>query len=286
MVDDLGYLQDDRVLERLPNIRELWLEGGLRFERMYDQTPLCSPSRVSMLTGKNTLDHGVVEERPAALRRQREHRRGASRRGLPHGHGRQVPQRLRRLRRAARLGPRLHPRLRDQAQLLAGRHAGRLRGPLRRRRRPPGGRPAGAPCPARPAAVGLGLGQRPARLRGRRPAVLRAARSWTATRARAPAPTRALQATVVHDPDQPHGGPRDAALEGRLAPAPGVRVAPRRGPHGRPAGGRPGGARSTGLVRLPVRQRHGLGPEGLLAEAHAAGVPRALLRGRPGRGAW
>jgi arylsulfatase A-like enzyme len=64
MVDDLGYLEDERVLARLPNIRELWLEGGLRFERMYDQTPLCSPSRVSMLTGRNTLDHGVVRNDP------------------------------------------------------------------------------------------------------------------------------------------------------------------------------------------------------------------------------
>src|SRR5687767_2070556 len=34
MVDDLGYLPDDRVLERLPNIKGLWLDGGLRFTRM------------------------------------------------------------------------------------------------------------------------------------------------------------------------------------------------------------------------------------------------------------
>ena len=66
-VDDLGYLPDDRVLERLPNISRLWLEGGLRFASMYDQTPLCSPSRASMLTGKNTLDHGVVRNDPRPL---------------------------------------------------------------------------------------------------------------------------------------------------------------------------------------------------------------------------
>ena len=66
-VDDLGYLPDDRVLARLPNIGRLWLEGGLRFTSMYDQTPLCSPSRVSMLTGKNTLDHGVVRNDPRPL---------------------------------------------------------------------------------------------------------------------------------------------------------------------------------------------------------------------------
>ncbi len=66
-VDDLGYLPDDRVLERLPNIGRLWLEDGLRFTEMYDQTPLCSPSRASMLTGKNTLDHGVVRNDPRPL---------------------------------------------------------------------------------------------------------------------------------------------------------------------------------------------------------------------------
>jgi arylsulfatase A-like enzyme len=67
MVDDLGYLADERILARLPEISELWLEGGLRFERMYDQTPLCSPSRASLLTGKDTLDHGVIRNDPRAL---------------------------------------------------------------------------------------------------------------------------------------------------------------------------------------------------------------------------
>ena len=67
MVDDFGYLPDERVLERLPNTRRLWLDGGLRFEQMYDQTPLCGPSRASMLTGKNTLNHGVVRNDPRPL---------------------------------------------------------------------------------------------------------------------------------------------------------------------------------------------------------------------------
>jgi arylsulfatase A-like enzyme len=67
MADDLGYVTDDRVLSQLPNIRELWLEGGLRLERMYDQTPLCSPSRASLLTGKDTFAHGVERNDPRAL---------------------------------------------------------------------------------------------------------------------------------------------------------------------------------------------------------------------------
>lgn len=67
MADDLGYVTDDRVLRQLPNIRELWLDGGLRLEHMYDQSPLCSPSRASLLTGKDTLDHGVVANDPRPL---------------------------------------------------------------------------------------------------------------------------------------------------------------------------------------------------------------------------
>jgi arylsulfatase A-like enzyme len=60
MVDDLGYLPDDRVLERLPNIKKLWLDGGLRFTRFFDETPLCCPARATFLSGQHTLHHGVT----------------------------------------------------------------------------------------------------------------------------------------------------------------------------------------------------------------------------------
>ncbi len=59
MVDDLGMV-GDRVLERLPNIRSLWLERGLRFEAAYSETPLCCPGRAAFLTGQHTRRHGVV----------------------------------------------------------------------------------------------------------------------------------------------------------------------------------------------------------------------------------
>jgi N-acetylglucosamine-6-sulfatase len=60
MIDDHGYLADERVLERLPNIRELFLEGGLRLNEIYDETPLCCPARATVLSGQHTLTHGIV----------------------------------------------------------------------------------------------------------------------------------------------------------------------------------------------------------------------------------
>jgi N-acetylglucosamine-6-sulfatase len=59
MVDDLGAI-DERILDRLPNIKELWLDGGLRFDAAYSETPLCCPGRASFLTGQHTRTHGVV----------------------------------------------------------------------------------------------------------------------------------------------------------------------------------------------------------------------------------
>ena len=59
MVDDLGAI-DDRVLERLPNIKSLFLDNGLHFAEYYSETPLCCPSRASFLTGQHTRRHHVT----------------------------------------------------------------------------------------------------------------------------------------------------------------------------------------------------------------------------------
>ena len=60
MVDDLGYIDDDRILRRLPNIQRVWRTGGLRLRRMYNETPLCCPARATFLTGRHTFHHGVT----------------------------------------------------------------------------------------------------------------------------------------------------------------------------------------------------------------------------------
>ncbi|CAN5791002.1 hypothetical protein BH23CHL8_BH23CHL8_09970 [soil metagenome] len=60
MVDDLGYLDNDRILKRLPNIRKLFLEGGMRFTRMYNEAPLCCPARANFQGGQHTLRNGVT----------------------------------------------------------------------------------------------------------------------------------------------------------------------------------------------------------------------------------
>jgi arylsulfatase A-like enzyme len=60
MVDDLGYIPDDRVLQRLPAIRETFIENGQRLSGMHGETPLCCPSRATFLSGSHTLHHGVI----------------------------------------------------------------------------------------------------------------------------------------------------------------------------------------------------------------------------------
>lgn len=66
MVDDLGAI-DERILNRLPNIKSLWLDGGLRFDNAYSETPLCCPGRASFLTGQHTRRHGVTYNKASLL---------------------------------------------------------------------------------------------------------------------------------------------------------------------------------------------------------------------------
>ncbi len=66
MVDDLGAI-DHRILERLPNIKDLFLDNGLQFNSAYSETPLCCPGRASFLTGEHTRTHGVVINRARLL---------------------------------------------------------------------------------------------------------------------------------------------------------------------------------------------------------------------------
>ena len=58
MLDDLGAI-DERILERLPAIRALWLDQGLRFDRLYGETPLCCPGRAEFLAGQHMASTGV-----------------------------------------------------------------------------------------------------------------------------------------------------------------------------------------------------------------------------------
>jgi len=60
MIDDHGYIADERVLRRLPTVTEKFLDGGLRFNQIYDETPLCCPARATVLSGQHTLHHGVT----------------------------------------------------------------------------------------------------------------------------------------------------------------------------------------------------------------------------------
>ena len=59
MVDDLAYIPNDRIIERLPNISAKFREGGVRLTNMYSETPLCCPGRAAYLTGQHTWTHGV-----------------------------------------------------------------------------------------------------------------------------------------------------------------------------------------------------------------------------------
>jgi N-acetylglucosamine-6-sulfatase len=59
MVDDMGEI-DSRIYDRLPNIKSLFRDNGLRFDKAYSETPLCCPGRASFLTGQHTKKHTVT----------------------------------------------------------------------------------------------------------------------------------------------------------------------------------------------------------------------------------
>jgi len=60
MVDDLGAI-DNRILDRLPNIKDLFLDRGLAFSSYFGETPLCCPGRAEFLTGEHVRKNGVVK---------------------------------------------------------------------------------------------------------------------------------------------------------------------------------------------------------------------------------
>ena len=59
MVDDLGYIRNDRVLKHLPNIKKHFLDGGVRLTGMYNEGSLCCPMNASYETGQYINRHGV-----------------------------------------------------------------------------------------------------------------------------------------------------------------------------------------------------------------------------------
>jgi arylsulfatase A-like enzyme len=58
MVDDLAEM-DLRLWDRLPNIKQQFIDNGVRFTNYYGNDPLCCPGRSNLLTGLYTDHHGV-----------------------------------------------------------------------------------------------------------------------------------------------------------------------------------------------------------------------------------
>ena len=59
MLDDHPFDTADSMLQRMPTLRSLFLDQGLRFEHYYGNDPLCCPGRANVLTGLYSHHHGV-----------------------------------------------------------------------------------------------------------------------------------------------------------------------------------------------------------------------------------
>jgi arylsulfatase A-like enzyme len=58
MLDDIAEM-DVRVWDRLPTIKQVMIDQGMRFTRFYGNDPFCCPGRANFLTGQYTHHHGV-----------------------------------------------------------------------------------------------------------------------------------------------------------------------------------------------------------------------------------
>ncbi|MFN8622190.1 MAG: sulfatase-like hydrolase/transferase [Chloroflexota bacterium] len=58
MLDDLAET-DERILERMPAIKHLFMDQGIRFTDYHGNDPLCCPGRANFLSGLTASHHGV-----------------------------------------------------------------------------------------------------------------------------------------------------------------------------------------------------------------------------------